>query len=157
MLPPADTTILISQAREVGVILKETIDEISAGIEGKIAVYDAQKKEETKPSPFLASQKGLSRVTFGVEVGEFFILEKWADLYNWSLYVKPYMSIRIIDYMGLNLSYDYFSTDNEDIDGATTHLTNVCVCLLSFISTCVLPRRLDDRLQNLRILNSTHE
>jgi hypothetical protein len=107
-------------SQEVGVILKETIDEISAGIEGKIAVYEAQKKEEEKPSPFLGAHRSLSRVTFGIEMGEFFILDKWADLYNWSMYVKPYMSIRIIDYMGLNLSYDYFSSDNEDIKGVTT-------------------------------------
>jgi len=123
-------------SKEVGVILKDAIDEISAGIEEWIyqfepnagvevaAETEPEAKEPPGPSPFLRAYSAFSRFTFGIEAGELFVLGEWADLYNWSLYVKPYFMFSIIPYMGLSLSYDYFSTDNEDLndDSPRTYL-----------------------------------
>jgi TolB-like protein len=106
-------------SREIGVILKESIDSAASAIEEKLALFEKSNREAMKPSPFIAAHRAFKRFSVGIEVGQLFILDHWADLYNWSQYARPYFMINILDYLGMSLFYDYFSTDNSNKNQTT--------------------------------------
>ena len=122
-------------SREVGVILKKTIDDLQNNVDIKISAFEQENREMLKPSPYLASYKVLKRFSFGIEVGEFFILDDWADLYNCSEYIHPYFNISIINILGISINYEYFSTDNDDKDASagSTMEINTAAAGLYFI------------------------
>ncbi|HOO71165.1 MAG TPA: hypothetical protein PK926_05325 [Spirochaetota bacterium] len=130
-------------SREIGVILKDVIDNGTAEIENKLSLYESNRREHMKPSPFLPAHRFFTRFSFGIEVGELFILGKWDDLYNWSQFVSPYFRLNIRDYIGINLSYDYFSTDNDDMDSGTNSTMEIDTIFLGLYYTYRFKRYFD--------------
>ncbi len=118
----------IRESMETGAELKDIIVDISTEFKEKAAVIDrdAGRKtqedtrrkadEDVRPdqsvSPFLKAYAFLGNLSFGVRGGRVFIKGAFSRVYEDPEYVGPYLSYRILNWLGFSASSDYLSADN---------------------------------------------
>lgn len=106
------TGTLQTSSHETGVLLKDTIDQLSEGIQRQILAQAAQREPERTGSPFLRFYQSLEGLTFGFQGGYAFIKRPWRFRFNDNFYYRTFLQYRFIPYFGISLNLDYFSTDN---------------------------------------------
>ncbi len=105
---------------ETGLYLKDTTDTLSDSIDEKLKYIIVAEIEKNGKSPFLPLARPLQYTSIGFDSGYVYITGKWKDIYNNAVYYSPYMSFDITSFLDLTLKIDYFNTDTENKDTATS-------------------------------------
>lgn len=109
-----------TSGNETGLYLKNTTDTLSESIDEKLKHIIVAEIEKSGKSPFLPLAKPLQYTSIGFDSGYVYITGKWQDIYNNAVYYSPYISFDITGFLDLTLKFDYFNTDSENKDTATS-------------------------------------
>jgi hypothetical protein len=103
-----------NSSQETGVLLKDTIDQLSAGIIQQFTTQRPQRESDTTGSTFLRFYRSLEGLTFGFQGGYAFIKRPWRQFrsLNDNFYYGTFLQYRFIPHLGISMNLDYFSTNN---------------------------------------------
>ncbi len=101
---------------EVGALLKDAVDVLSAGIERELLEQSRQAEIRPSESPFRGIYNALSGFSFGAQGGYTFIIGPWRERFDNSYHARAFLQYRFIRYFGIAINMDYLST------GGITHL-----------------------------------
>lgn len=93
--------------RKIAMALFQSQDKQAAVEDTRKPVMAEEKKAEDKKNKYMM---------IGVNLGEIFIMGKWGDIYDNSVYINPFFLYIFTENAGMSVNIDYFSTDVKSSD-----------------------------------------
>jgi hypothetical protein len=109
------------ESLETGVELIQIIDDITADIGQRLALYqkETERSKEAEArvevSPFMKAYRALENLSFGAKAGRFFIKGPFTRAYEDSDYLTPYLGYGITGWFGISAEADLLKAENGNI------------------------------------------
>lgn len=113
-------SINIQKKSEEVAFIKDVLDELSSKIDSLVQIFQTENRKYDEPvrSSYYGFYNAISNISFGMNVGKFFVRGKLKDDYNDGKYIKPYILFNTTGIVGVSLNAEYYTVDSNNSDTA---------------------------------------